>query len=199
MHPRSSSKTSSRRAPALLATAALSCGTVIAGVTHAPLEFQIDGPGGAAIVATWNGVVERDDLDIGVAGALTHLGAEPCHVAVYLHDSRPDRADIPTLTGPPAPELPGELIFEAVLLPPRDGVVFTREIGSFDASGLFSWPEAFHHFPGEPPTTHRFVTFATCADPDIRVELDLSLGFARPERLGGDDEVDAMHAEKLWP
>lgn len=193
----------SRRSDALaaaLATVTAGCLGTLMGGRNETLELRIDQAGGAAIVATWEPVDEKDDLDIGVAAALSHHGAEPCHVAVYLHATEPAPTDIPTLTGPPAPETAGELLWEGVLLPPRDGVVFTSEVGEWDQeTDLFHWPEGFHHFPPEPPVSRRWVTLATCAEPDIAVKMEVWLGFSRPALPRREDGPDDMSAAVLWP
>jgi hypothetical protein len=184
----------SERAVAALAIVA-GCGGTVVGGGRELLEFTIDGSDGAAIVAMWEGVDERDELDLGVSGALTHRGPEPCPVAVYLHATQPAPEDMPTLTELPAPETAGELVFEGILLPPRDGVTFTTEIGQWDGeTSLFHWPDEFHEFPPEPPTTRRWVTIATCADPDIDVEMELSLGISRPARPRDEGLGDASAA-----
>jgi hypothetical protein len=169
------------------------CSSVI-GHEQSTFEFRLSRPDGAGFRATWEGVIEQDDVEIGLAATLTHTGSGPCPVAVYLHATEPDRADMPTLTGLPAPESPGELIFEAILLPPRDGVVFTTEIGELD----FDLREALHPVPPEPPTTRSWLTIATCAEPDIRVDMRLNLGFSRPQLPGRADRPSDLSAVVLW-
>jgi hypothetical protein len=187
----------SERAVAALTAAVTGCGSILVGSGFEMLDFSVDGPDGAAIVAVWDGVDERDELDIGISASLSHGGPEPCPVAVYLHAAQPDPKDMPTLTELPAPETAGALIFEGILLPPRDGVTFTTEIGAWQPDRLFSWPDEFHDFLAEPPTTRRWVTIATCAEPDIEVKMDVKLGFSRPARPRDDGPSD-MSAAIFW-
>jgi hypothetical protein len=198
MMARQSQSWRSERAAAALAVAVVGCGSTLVGGSFERLDLTIDKPEGAAIVATWDGVDKRDSLDIGVTAALSHHGPEACHVAVYLHASQPDQEDMPTLTDLPAPQTTGELIFEGVLLPPRDGVVFTTEIGEWDAeTELFNTPDTIHDIPPESPTTRRWLTIATCAAPDIDVAMEVRLLFSRPSRPR-DDGPNETSTAILW-
>lgn len=191
----------SERAAVALAAAVAGCSSVV-GSEHESFDFVIGEPDGAALVATWEGALEDDEFSVGVAASFTHSGAEPCAIAVYLHATQPDRKDMPVLTGLPAPETAGELIFDGVLLPPRDGVVFRTTIGSWELGpgllGGLHAPDEFHQFPAEPPTTRRWLTIATCAAPDIHATIELTLGFSRPDRPGRTEAPGDISAAVFW-
>ena len=151
------------------------------------LDLHVDQPGGLGFEVRVTGR-RRDELYLDLHAGLTNLGADPCHVAVFLHAAEPVPADMPSLTGPPAPVIAdAQLMFETVLAPPSGGREFTRRL---DFAPLIV--EALEA-SGE---RRRWLTIATCEAPDLQVELTLGLHLQYLVRRGGERSATL---DQIWP
>ena len=98
------SSSSPSRSGALALTLLLAGGGCLAewAEDDAHVDLRVDQPGGLGFEIEVSGR-NRDELFLYLDAHLTNLGAEPCHVAIFLHTSEPVREDMPALSGPPAP------------------------------------------------------------------------------------------------
>ncbi len=183
------SSSSPSRSGALALTLLLAGGGCLAewAEDDAHVDLRVDQPGGLGFEIEVSGR-NRDELFLYLDAHLTNLGAEPCHVAIFLHTSEPVREDMPALSGPPAPVVAGaRLIFETVLAPPSEGREFTRDL---DAVTLMADRLAGG---GE---LRRWLTISTCAAPDLQVQLGLDLQLLYLARRPGDRRAAI---DQLWP
>jgi hypothetical protein len=157
---------------------------------HRSLDLTIEDPRGVVLELEITGMRPGQPVDGQLGGFITNLGSDTCHVAIYAHTAPPDPAAIPVLTGPPAPDGPGELLFETVIPSSGEFEPFSRPIGNdYGFNGpTFELVES--------GSLRAWLTIATCAQPDVRAQLDVEVDWLEKERRR--DEI-VSRLDITWP
>ncbi len=161
------------------------------------LHFAPSGPGSAAAhVHGESG--RRSYVSAFWYGTAVNRGAEPCRLALYEYSSAPDAAAVPVLTrneaAPPTTADGGVLVFESLLPGARDGTVFVRKLDDEGLGDTFDYGTNLEPAADDViETMNVWLTVATCADPQIEVDLEITMSLC-PERPSG-----AVAADMWWP
>lgn len=164
----SSSSRSKRWSSGVVAFALVGACSTPGGWLDKTVEVVLDGPGGAQVTLEITGASSGQSIRGELRGFITHAGPEACHVAIYVHSAPPDAAAIPVLGLEPAPEGPGELLFDTVIPSSGDRDPYVREIESR------SGPE---FSLVEDDALRAWFTIATCAQPEVHVEFVVETDF----------------------
>lgn len=183
-----------------LVAAAPGCGNC--DTRESVFDLRPTGPGTAAVRVHGSTPSPTGYVDGRYLGIARSRGEDPCRLAMYLHEAEPDPDAIPLLVVDDAPpnELPdgGRLTFSTLFPGVRDGRPLVRVLDPARADRLRPLEDPY----GEPlerdddPDLGRidvWLTFATCAEPDIDIELQIRREVC-PSTARGQ-----VRADRWWP
>lgn len=180
---------SNRRSSAALGLALLAGGCATAGWASYFLPLEIDGPGGVVLGLVITGARVEGPVAGDVSGEITNWGDTDCHVAIYAHSAPPSPTAIPVLTLAPAPDGPGELLFETVIPPRGDGDPLSRPIGD-------GWPPPQFDIVPADGSLRAWFSIATCDAPELRLSLHFTGDYLHPRSRVRETE---LVVEPIWP